>query len=221
MISNEIQEQLEQIGKNSFEIERQLTAQRNKLMKPIYSKRRDILKKVPNFWGTAMSNHDIISNLFGDVSNQDLLNHITDFHVEYDEENPDKYTVSATFSKNDHFENETLTKTITVSEEGETAEVEKATINWRNGKGPKTKKRKADDDDEPASLIEWFTDEDHILGSLLRDDFFPDAIRYYNGDEEDFDEDDEELEEIELGSEDEDEEDEEEEEEPKPKKARK
>ncbi|GAB5587556.1 hypothetical protein Unana1_02456 [Umbelopsis nana] len=221
MISDAIQQQLEKIAKETFQADKQLAIQRNKLMKPIYAKRRDILKQVPNFWGTAMSNHQMISALFEDVD-QDLLSHITDFHVEFDDENPDTYTVSATFSKNNHFENETLTKKITVSEDGESAEVETSDIKWKSGKGPDSKKRKAGEDMEGASFIEWFTDDDHILGSLFRDDFFPDAINYYNGDEES--DDDEDLEDIELGSEDEEEDDEEDEEEddaPKSKKARK
>ncbi|CAM0138213.1 hypothetical protein VKS41_001454 [Umbelopsis sp. WA50703] len=222
MISDEVQQQLEQISKDTYDADRELAIQRNKLMKPIYSKRREILKQVPNFWGTAMGNHQMISVLFEDVD-QELLNNITDFHIEHDEQNPDSYTVSATFSKNNTFENETLTKKITVTEDGDAADVHKSTIKWKSGKGPDSKKRKAGDEDfETTSFIEWFGDDDHILGSLFRDDFFPDAIRYYNGDDEDDDEDDEDLEDIELGSEDEDDEDdEEEEEEPKPKKARK
>lgn len=56
MISDEIQQQLEKIGKDTADADRQLFIQRNKLMKPIYAKRREILKKVPNFWGTAVSN---------------------------------------------------------------------------------------------------------------------------------------------------------------------
>jgi hypothetical protein len=55
MISDEIQQQLEKIGKDTADADRQLYIQRNKLMKPIYAKRREILKKVPNFWGTAVS----------------------------------------------------------------------------------------------------------------------------------------------------------------------
>jgi hypothetical protein len=55
MISDEIQQQLERIGKDTSDADRQLFIQRNKLMKPIYAKRREILKKVPNFWGTAVS----------------------------------------------------------------------------------------------------------------------------------------------------------------------
>ncbi|KAG2176400.1 hypothetical protein INT43_005634, partial [Umbelopsis isabellina] len=162
-----------------------------------------------------------ISVLFEDID-QELLNNITDFHIEHDEENPDTYTVSATFSKNNTFENETLTKKITVTEDGDAADVQKSTIKWKSGKGPDSKKRKAGEEDfETTSFIEWFGDDDHILGSLFRDDFFPDAIRYYNGEEEDDDEDDEDLDDIELGSEDEDDEEDDEEEEPKPKKARK
>ncbi|KAH8548517.1 hypothetical protein BGW37DRAFT_506446 [Umbelopsis sp. PMI_123] len=216
MISDEIQQQLEKIGKDTADADRQLYIQRNKLMKPIYAKRREILKKVPNFWGTALGNNQMMVTLFEDVD-QDLLNNITDFHVEHDDENPDSYTVSVSFAKNDDFENETLTKKITVNEDGETAQVEKATVNWKNGK-----KRKAGaEDEEVTSFIDWFANDDHIIGSFFRDDFFPDAINYFNGDDDSDDEED--LEEIELGSEDEEdeEEDEEEEEAPKPKKARK
>lgn len=67
---------------------------------------------------------------------------------------------------------------ITVTEDGDAADVQKSTIKWKSGKGPDSKKRKAGDEDfETTSFIEWFGDDDHILGSLFRDDFFPDAIR--------------------------------------------
>jgi hypothetical protein len=59
MISDAIQQQLEKIGKDTYLADRELAIQRNKLMKPIYSKRRDILKQVPNFWGTAVSSLSI------------------------------------------------------------------------------------------------------------------------------------------------------------------
>lgn len=71
-----------------------------------------------------------------------------------------------------------LLQKITVTEDGDAADVQKSTIKWKSGKGPDSKKRKAGDEDfETTSFIEWFGDDDHILGSLFRDDFFPDAIR--------------------------------------------
>lgn len=72
MISDEIQQQLERIGKDTADADRQLFLQRNKLMKPIYAKRREILKKVPNFWGTAVSNppHPYYANLYVGVSRE-------------------------------------------------------------------------------------------------------------------------------------------------------
>jgi template-activating factor I len=61
MISDEVQQQLEQISKDTYDADRELAIQRNKLMKPIYSKRREILKQVPNFWGTAVSSYKAFS----------------------------------------------------------------------------------------------------------------------------------------------------------------
>ncbi|KAI8376358.1 uncharacterized protein BYT42DRAFT_574317 [Radiomyces spectabilis] len=203
----------------SMKIAEQVQAYNRKLMTPLWTKRRDILKKIPGFWGQAIGNTPMFGLATGD-SDVEALENLVDFHVEYDEKNPDYRKVVATFKKNDVFKNETLTKEYTINpEEGKV--LAKSTIDWHSGKEPNSKKRKNDadeDDDEfAASFVEWFADDDIRPGIMLSEEVFPNALEYYQGlDIDDDDEDDDE--EIDLASEDEEDE---EEEAPKVKKAKK
>ncbi|KAI8054973.1 uncharacterized protein B0P05DRAFT_479433 [Gilbertella persicaria] len=159
----------------------QVAAYQRKLMTPIWHKRREIVKKIPGFWAQSMGN----SPLFAlDPSEHDIeaLEHLTDFHVEYDHDKPNYRKIVATFKKNDMFKNETLTKEFSVDPEDEDNE-----------------------DEEAISLLDWFGNDDVRLGLMLSEDFFPQALEYYQ-DEESGDE----AEEIELGSDESDESDDEE-----------
>ncbi|KAI9253852.1 hypothetical protein BDA99DRAFT_519162 [Phascolomyces articulosus] len=201
-----INKELSALQEDTLKVGKEVEQYTRKLMIPIWNKRRDVIKKIPNFWTQAMGN----SPLFAiDPSENDIeaLENLTDFHVEFDEARPEYRKVIATFKKNDIFKNETLTKEFINNDEGDDEIISKATIEYHSGKGP-SKKRKADDDDEEGELsfLEWFASDENGLGSILSDEIFPGALEYFQGDD---DEDDDDAEEIELGSEDEDEEDDE------------
>ncbi|KAG2227082.1 hypothetical protein INT45_003812 [Circinella minor] len=177
-----------------------------KLMIPIWNKRRDVIKKIPNFWTQAIGNSPLFA-LNPSENDIEALENLTDFYVEYDEKRPDYRKVTATFKKNDTFKNETLTKEFIINDEGEDEVISKDTIDYHSGKAPNNKKRKADDEDEDDfdfSFLDWFTSDDNSIGATLSDEIFPAAVEFFHGDEDS----DEDEEEIELGSDDEDEEDE-------------
>ncbi|CAO3638256.1 unnamed protein product [Mucor fragilis] len=200
----------------------QVQAYQRKVMEPIYHKRRELVKKIPNFWGTAIGNSPMFAI---NPSDNDLeaLDNLTDFHVEYDHDRPDYRKVVATFKKNGVFKNETLTKEITVDPESDGTTISKTTIEYHENKGP-NKKRKANDEDEDeddfnVSLVDWFGDDDVRTGIILAEDIFPSAVDYYQG-PGDSEDDEDENGEIDLDAES-DEDEEEEDEKPKSKKSRK
>ncbi|KAI8143808.1 hypothetical protein BJV82DRAFT_609525 [Fennellomyces sp. T-0311] len=212
MSEEAINKELTAIQDDALKVAREVENYTRKLMVPIWEKRRGVIKKIPNFWAQAIGNSPIFSM---DASDSDVeaLENLTDFHVEYDESRPDYRKITATFSKNDVFKNETLTKEFIINDDGEDEILSKSTIDYHPGKAPNNK-RKADDDDGPVfSFVEFFGNDDTAVGNLLSDDIFPGALEYFHGEEDD----DEDADEIDLGSEDEDDEDEK----PAPKKSKK
>ncbi|CEP15165.1 hypothetical protein [Parasitella parasitica] len=199
----------------------QVQAYQRKLMDPIWHKRRELVKKIPNFWGTAIGNSPIFA-INPSENDLEALDNLTDFHVEYDHDKPDYRKIVATFKKNGVFKNETLTKEITVDPESDGTTVSKTTIEYHENKGP-SKKRKASDDNEDedddfnVSFIDWFGDDDVRAGIILSEDIFPNAVEYYQGSNESDDDD----ENAEIDLDDSEGEDEEEDEKPRSKKPRK
>ncbi|KAI9312180.1 hypothetical protein BX666DRAFT_1866556 [Dichotomocladium elegans] len=97
----EINNQLMELHKETAKIDRDIQNQLRKLMIPIWNKRRAIVKQIPNFWGRV------------------ALGNLTDFHVEYDEKNPDYRKIVAEYIFDD---------------EGEGEVVSKSTIEYHDGK---------------------------------------------------------------------------------------
>ncbi|KAI8059564.1 hypothetical protein BC940DRAFT_313413 [Gongronella butleri] len=183
-----------------------------KLMKPLWEKRRDIVKNIPNFWAEVITNSPFFEGP-GDENDVEALENLKDFHVEYDENRPNYRKVVAHFGKNGVFKNEVLTKEFTIDKDEGTV-ISKANVEYHSGKEPNNKKRKGDDIDADLdfNFLQWFSDDSIPLGALLTEEVFPGALDFYRGgeDSDDLDED------IELGSDSEEDEDE-----PKPKKAKK
>ncbi|KAG0739365.1 hypothetical protein G6F57_006337 [Rhizopus arrhizus] len=188
-----IEDQFQILQEETAKAMEQVQAYQHKMMTPVWEKRREIVKNIPNFWGQAIRNHPFFAATLSE-NDAKALDYLTDFHVEYDEANPKRCKVTATFKENDIFKNKTLTKEVIIDpEEGGTV-VSKSAIEYH---GEKSKKRKADEDDELEnySAIEWFGDDTIEAGILLIDDIFPDAFEYYTGNDQEEEEEEEEEEE--------------------------
>jgi template-activating factor I len=59
---------------------------------------------------------------------------LEDFHVEYDDENPNYRKVTAVFKKNDTFKNETLVKEYLLDPEGDGSVISKSSIEYHKNK---------------------------------------------------------------------------------------
>jgi hypothetical protein len=62
------------------------------------------------------------------------LANLEDFHVEYDDENPNYRKVTAVFKKNDTFKNETLVKEYLLDPEGDGSVISKSSIEYHENK---------------------------------------------------------------------------------------
>ncbi|KAG1462856.1 hypothetical protein G6F56_005425 [Rhizopus delemar] len=169
-----IEDQFQIIQEESIKALEQVQLYQRKVMTPIWEKRREIVKSIPNFWSTAIGNCTLFSE---DISENDqkALDSLTDFHVEYNENNPKQCKITATFGKNDVFKNETLTKEMIIDHEEGGSVISKATIEYYGEKSA------PNEDAAGISFIGWFEDDSFEAGIILSDEVFPDAVSYFKG----------------------------------------
>lgn len=196
----------------------------NKLRKPHYQKRNQIIGQIPAFWATVFSNHPQVSSIVTE-RDEEALQYLTEMEVEEFEDIKSGYKVSFHFKENPFFINDLLVKEFHISDEaadGDLPASKSTEIKWKPGKSlvPKAdlkagaKRGKDDMSTGSASFFSWFTDvvEDGIceIGESLKDDIWPNPLQYFLNDindsvEDDYDEDEEEEEEDAIEEEDEEE----------------
>lgn len=177
----------------------------NKLRKPHFDRRNEIIAKINNFWITAMVNHPQISLLI-DEEEEDCLHFLTKMEVEEFEDIKSGYRIKLYFDQNPFFENDMLMKEFHLGGEPKSTSTE---IRWKNGmdltkrvkESAALQRRKRGF--EPKNFFTWFTD--HVdpssddIAEVIKDDLWPNPLQYYlvpdidgNGiDEEGSDDDDE------------------------------
>ncbi len=115
----ETQKALEEIDANQNEIDLlnekaseeilKVEQKYNKLRRPFYDKRNEIIARIPKFWLTAFINHPQISSAI-EEDEEDALQYLNRLEVEEYEDIKSGYKIKLFFEKNPYFENECLTK---------------------------------------------------------------------------------------------------------------
>eukprot|EP01118_Nematostelium_gracile_P003042 TRINITY_DN13486_c0_g1_i1.p1 TRINITY_DN13486_c0_g1~~TRINITY_DN13486_c0_g1_i1.p1 ORF type:complete len:237 (-),score=80.51 TRINITY_DN13486_c0_g1_i1:16-675(-) len=130
---NEIQEKLGQIDVEQMKAVRQLEKEVHQKATPIYKQRREIVKKIPNFWKDAISKH---AGIMSTLSEEDveILDYLEDVWVTELFDAEDGFEVSLTFKKgNPYFGNNKISRKI-VSNDEEPATITATKIDWRKNK---------------------------------------------------------------------------------------
>ena len=81
----------------------------NKLRRPFFDKRNEIIKRVPKFWLTAFINHPQISAII-EEEEEDCLQYLNKLEVEEYEDIKSGYRIKLYFDDNPYFDNDVLTK---------------------------------------------------------------------------------------------------------------
>jgi len=97
-------------------------------------------KGVPRFWLYAMKNNTLIKSLITD-KDEEILKHLTDLRYEAIEDSLG-FTLRFFFEPNEYFENEVLTKTYHMEDEGIMEKAESSEIKWKADKDITKKKIK-------------------------------------------------------------------------------
>ena len=103
----------------------------NKLRRPFYDKRNEIIQRIPKFWLTAFINHPQISSII-EEDEEDALQYLNKLEVEEYEDIKSGYRIKLHFAQNPYFENEVLTKEFQLGSSGDPASVSTA-IQWKEG----------------------------------------------------------------------------------------
>ncbi|KAL8457420.1 hypothetical protein ACS0TY_034511 [Phlomoides rotata] len=209
-----IQDDLEKINEEASDKVLELEQKYNEIRKPVYDKRNDIIKCIPDFWLTAFTSHPALSELLTE-EDQKMFKYLNNLEVEDSKDVRSGYSITFIFSPNPYFEDNKLTKTFTFSEDGSTI-ITATPIKWKEGMGipngvseeKKGKKRSHAEE----SFFSWFTGSEHKGGNgmyeihdevadIIKDDLWPNPLTYFNNEaEEDFEMDDDEDDDEEKGS---------------------
>ncbi|KAH8358007.1 hypothetical protein KR200_011044, partial [Drosophila serrata] len=147
-----------------------------KLRQPLYKKRNEEIKRLPNFWATSLINHDEIIRHTGKEGLRSLAN----IEVENLGSVSKGYRIHLHFDDNPYFENKVLTKEFRFgNKKGNWITSTSTPIEWKEGK----QLAKQDPSMLYNSFFDWFSDNnnpsfDHI-GDYIRDDLWINPLRYY------------------------------------------
>ncbi|XP_038725987.1 NAP1-related protein 2-like [Tripterygium wilfordii] len=196
----EIQDDLEKINEEASDKVLEVEQKYNEIRKPVYDKRSEIVKSIPDFWLTAFLSHPALGELLTE-EDQKIFKHLISLEVEDFKDVKSGYSITFNFEPNPYFEDTKLVKSFTFLDEG-TTKITATSINWKEGMGipngvnhdKKGNKRPLADE----SFFSWFSDTqpkddvDEIhdeIAEIIKEDLWPNPLNYFNteADEEDFD----------------------------------
>ncbi|XP_045443366.1 LOW QUALITY PROTEIN: protein SET-like [Pipistrellus kuhlii] len=160
----------------------------NKLRPPFFSKRSELIAKIPNFCVTTFVNHPQVSALLGE-EDEEALHYLTRVEVTEFEDIKSGYRIDFYSDENPYFKNKVLSKEFHLNESGDL--FSKSTeIKWKSGKDlmkhssqTQNKASRKRQHEEPESFFTWFTDHSDAganeLGEVIKDDIWPNPLQYY------------------------------------------
>ncbi|KAG5234062.1 hypothetical protein OIU76_000671 [Salix suchowensis] len=198
----EIQDDLEKINEEASDKVLEVEQKYNEIRKPVYDKRNEIIKSIPDFWLTAFLSHPALGTLLSE-EDQKIFKFLSSLQVEDSKDVKSGYSITFYFEPNPYFEETKLIKSFAFHDEG-TTEITATPISWKEGMGlqngvsheNKGKKRLLADESflswfsstQPKGMIDDMQDE---VAEIIKEDLWPNPLSYFNTDPyiEDFDED--------------------------------
>eukprot|EP00741_Cyanophora_paradoxa_P011307 tig00020554_g10921.t1 len=202
-----VQEKIEKINEEASEEVLAIEKKFNVKRRPLYKERSALLAKIPNFWLTIFTNHEVLSENITDAD-CDVLKYLKEIDIEDNEDLKSGYKISLYFDENPYFSNKVLTKEYKYAPDGE-LDVRPTAINWKAGHSVDSLSQEVDveaEDDEEndeaeagdkrkrevkESFFGWFSPDspDTDLAEILKEDIWPNPLRVYMMDGADDDDD--------------------------------
>ncbi|KAI5014854.1 NAP1-related protein 1-like [Hordeum vulgare subsp. vulgare] len=216
----EIQDEIKRVNEEASDKVLEVVQKYNEVRRPVYTRRNEIIKEIPDFWLTVFLSHPMLGELLTE-DDQKIFKHLVSIDVDEFQDIKSGYSIALTFSSNPYFEDKKLTKTCSFSDDGKIT-VKATSINWKDGMDiangmaytENGEKRLLIDD----SFFTWFNDannkrfSDGVLdevADVIKEELWPNPLKYFNNEAEDEFEDDEDEEGFDEEDDDEDEEEEE------------
>ncbi|KAI1296838.1 Protein SET [Halotydeus destructor] len=164
----------------------------NKLRKPHYEKRNDLIQKIPNFWITAFVNHPQISAIL-DEDEEECLHYLTKLEVEEFEDIKSGYRIKLFFDEqNPFFDNDVLVKEFHLASTGD-PDSKSTEINWKGESELATRFKSQKNGDQKTgrkrtrmdqrTFFTWFTENGDAsaddIAEVIKDDMWPNPLQYF------------------------------------------
>lgn len=196
----EIQDELEKINEEASDKVLEVEQKYSEIRKPVYDKRNEIIKSIPDFWLTAFISHPALGDLLSE-EDQKIFRHLNSLEVEDFKDVKSGYSITFNFNPNPYFEDTKLTKTFTFLDDEGSMKITATSIKWKEGMGlPNGVSHEKKGNKRPLaeeSFFTWFSDtqeKDTIDGihdevaEIIKEDLWPNPLTYFNNeaDEEEF-----------------------------------
>lgn len=106
----EIQSEITNLNEKASEEILKVEQKFNKLRRPHFEKRNEVLKDIPNFWLTSLANHPIIAPMIESAEDEDCLHYMVNLDVEEYEDIKSGYKLKLHFVNNPYIKNEVIVK---------------------------------------------------------------------------------------------------------------
>lgn len=150
----------------------------NKLRKPHYEQRNELIRKIPNFWVTAFVNHPQISAIL-DEDEEECLHYLCKLEVEEFDDIKSGYRIKLHFDDNPFFGNKELVKEFFLGSAEPTST--STTIEWKDGMD--ITKKSEGKRSTSRTFFAWFNNNGDAscddLAEVIKDDMWPNPLQYF------------------------------------------
>jgi len=129
---DEVQNAIDGLNEQASEEILKVEQKFNKLRLPHFSKRSELISRIPNFWVTVFVNHPQVSALL-DEEDEEALQFLTKLEVQEFDDIKSGYKINFHFNSNPYFENDMLSKEFHLNEAGEPSS-NSTELKWKPGK---------------------------------------------------------------------------------------
>lgn len=168
-----------------------------KLRKPYYDKRNELIKKVPNFWFSALCGNEPLSRTVIREDEEECLQHLSNVDVQ-ETSQEDSFSLVFTFTENSFFKNRELVKSYRRDNNLGDMVSKSTAIEWKDGKDlTKTSTAKSTEAGSlkrgrspQSGFFSWFCDnsdaEQDYIADIMKDQIWANPLNYYLSVEDSF-----------------------------------
>ncbi|KAF5192375.1 Testis-specific y-encoded-like protein [Thalictrum thalictroides] len=158
----DLQDELEKVNEEACEKILEVEQKYSEIRRPVYIKREEVIKAIPDFWSTAFLSHPSIDE-FLRPEDQKVFEYLSSLEMEDFKDVKSGYSITFNFKPNPYFEDTKLLKTYFFPE-NEITKVTGTTIKWKKGMditkdvNHEKKGSKRPYVDDRRSFFCWFSD---------------------------------------------------------------